>query len=107
MGATSAGDNALTEASFREFAATIQRSWSRRPWLQRVRFDESSPQRIAYPRYPWTHHDSIVQDGERFDIWLHWDGRARIEHDGQVILRMWAPAAEIFRAITDRRQASG
>jgi hypothetical protein len=62
---------------------------------------------IARPASRWVHDSSIWQDGERFDIWINWDDCVRIEHDGKVILRMWAPAGEILRAIEHRRKARG
>lgn len=109
MGATSEVGNDLTPESFQ---AAVREWLTPGPYysfVERVRlvgFDAIRD--VAYPRYSWKHHCSYWDEaGDRYDIWLHWDGRARIEHDGEVILRMWAPAADIFRGIEDRRQARG
>ena len=71
---------------------------------ERVRLLEGTWRDIAYPPVRWKHHGSFAQDGRRFDIWLNWDGRARIECEGEIVLRFWAPAAQIFRDIEKRRQ---
>lgn len=63
---------------------------------------------IAYPGAAsrLDHYATFVEDGRRFDVWLRWDGRAQIECDGAVVLRMWAPAADVFRGIKARREGS-
>lgn len=79
--------------------------------IERVRLieqDGPSVEQIARLPSRWKHHGSIWQpDGERFDIWVNWDDKVRIEHNGEVILRMSAPAGAILRAIDDRRMANG
>ena len=59
---------------------------------------------------PWTFHDAFGQDGIRFEVWFHWDGRARIEQclpDGGrgPILLFRQGAADLFKAMETRRQA--
>jgi hypothetical protein len=59
---------------------------------------------------PWTYHDSFGQDGIRFEIWFHWDGRARLEQclpdgDRVPILLFRQGAADLFKAMETRRQA--
>lgn len=77
--------------------------------MERVRFVEPGNvpiEHIATPPPRWHHHESFMCDGLRFDVWINWDGRVRIEHDGEIILAMWAPAGDILRDIEARRQAN-
>lgn len=57
--------------------------------------------------YRWrTNIASFQQDGKWYAIWVSWDGCVRIECEGEVILRLWYPAAEIFAAMVARQQAT-
>lgn len=78
--------------------------------LERVRLippEGPTIDHIARRAPQWRHHHSFWQGGVRFDIWINWDDRVQVEHNGEVILKMWAPAGEIFRAIEDRRKVNG
>lgn len=62
---------------------------------------------IAKPRsYRWHNHNNFTQDGLLFEVWINWDGRVRIECEGEIILRMWCPAGEIFEGMDRREKAS-
>lgn len=94
----------LSEDSLLALATEVHRLWGGFVSYQPMRMELSSDG--IYQAAPWTFHSSFRNDGEFFEIWLHWDGRARIEHvadgDRTVILRMGQGAAEIFKDMDDR-----
>ncbi len=93
----------LTEDSLLEAMRSVRASFH----MERCRLvvDPPTVAYIATPPSRWHHHESFMCEGLRFDVWINWDGRARIEHDGEIILAMWAPAGDILRDIEARRQA--
>lgn len=89
------------------FSATLDQRLFFQMERHRLLPAEPDIKHIAYLPPRWRHHASFWQDDLRFDIWINWDDCVRIEHDGQVILKMRPPAGEVFRAIEDRRKATG
>lgn len=75
-----------------------------RVWFPTGR-DERTAREIATPPYRWKHLRSFAQDGQEFEIWINWDGRARVECNNVVVLSMWWPAGEVFEAMEFRHKA--
>ena len=78
------------------------------PFLRtRLCLHEVTAMDIAGAGNRWENIHTFQQDGKLFSVWVNWDGRARIECEGEVILRLWYPAGEIFKAMDDRGKANG
>ncbi len=71
----------------------------------RLRTAEVTIDDVARPPLRWKHDGSFWQDGRQFDVWINWDGRVRIECEGEIVLSMWYPAGEIIGRINDRHKA--
>ena len=76
--------------------------------LERCRLLNNPPtiEDIARHSNRWTHYNSFMDNGERFDIWINWDKRVKIECNGKIVLQMWAPAGEILQSIDERSKAN-
>ena len=93
----------LTPDSLDALRQNIGEGWS---WqFERCRIRDYSAKDIATPPNRWEHWGSFYEDGRQFDIWTNWDGRARIECERRIVLRMWAPAGEIFKSMDFRDKA--
>lgn len=103
----------LNEESLVDLLTQVRAERSMRPsyyvQLERHRFPPPEPtaQDVAYAPLRWTHESSFWDNGERFDVWVNWDDRVRIECNGEVVLKFWAPAGSIFRGMEMRRKARG
>ena len=93
----------LSPASLDALRQNIGEGWS---WqFERYRIRDCTAKEMATPPNRWEHWGSFYEDGRQFDIWVNWDGRARIECERRIVLSMWAPAGEIFKSMDMRDKA--